>query len=145
MADPAPFNAAAMLQYIQTLVAGLSGLQQTYIGAPESIATRVNAFVTIGDTTPRPKANQLAQRNPEVMVTFAYRVAGAEQNAELTVCSLVDELTMAVYADRTLGGTSQSAELNMGINREPAYMDIGASEVRRYVVLITGLQTASTP
>lgn len=134
-----------MLQYIQTLVAGLSGLQQTYVGAPESIAARVSAFVTIGDLTPYPKANQLAQRNPEVMVTFVYRVAGAEQTAELIVCSLVDELTTAVYADRTLGGTSQTAELNMGINREPAYMAIAGSEFRRYVVLITGQQTASTP
>lgn len=134
-----------MVQYIATLVGSLSGVQQVYIGAPESIGARVSAYVTLGDLTPQPKANQVASRNPQAMVTFVYKVAGAEQTAELIICDLVDALTTAVYADRTLGGTSQSAEMDMGLNNQPAYMATASGEFRRYVVLITGLQTASTP
>lgn len=141
----APFAAGAMLQQVATLVAGLAGVQHVYIGVPEAIDSRVSAYVTLGDLTPQPKANQLAYRNPEVMVTFAYRVAGAEQTAELLICDLVDELTAAIYADRTLAGTSQSAEMTMSLNNQPQYMAVAGSEFRRYMVVITGLQTATTP
>lgn len=142
----ASFDSVAMLQYVQALVAGLSGMQQSSIGAPESQAARVSAYATLGDLTPRPKANQLAYRNPEVLVMLTYRVASAEQSAELLIGQLVDELTAAVYADRTLGGTVQSCEMDMSDNhRNPPYVEIGAEEVRGYVVRITGLQTATTP
>jgi hypothetical protein len=141
----APFHAGAMLQYVATLVGGLAGMQATYIGVPESISSRVSAYVTLGDLTPRPFATQVAQREPQVMVTFAYRVAGAEQSAELTIADMVDELTAAIYADRSLGGTSQNAVLSMSMNSNPAYMAVAGAEFRAYYVLITGLQTASTP
>jgi len=141
----ASFAAKAMLQAVNGLVAGLAGLQQTYIGVPEAIDSRVSAYVTIGNLTPMPKANQLAYRDPQVVVTFAYRVAGAEQTAELLICDLVDELTAAVYADRTLGGSSQSATMDMTANTTPAYMAVAGSEFRRFVVIITGLQTSTTP
>lgn len=141
----APFDAAAMLQRVSTIVQGLAGLQQGYIGVPESIGARVSAYVTIGDLTPQPQATQVAKRNPGVLVTFVYRVAGAEQTAELLICALVDELTVEIYADRTLNGTSQNATMDMSMNSQPAYVAVAGSEFRRYLVLITGLQTASTP
>jgi hypothetical protein len=134
-----------MLQYVATLVGALPGIQQTYIGVPEAIDSRVSAYITIGDLTPRPHANQVARRNPVVMVTFVYRVEGSEQTAELLVCDLVDALTAVVFADRTLSGTSQDAVMDMSLNTQPAYMAVAGSEYRRYIVLISGLQTTSTP
>jgi hypothetical protein len=145
MPTNAPFNAKAMLQYVATLVGTLPGLQQVYIGVPESIESKVSAYVTIGDLTPRPFATQVAQRDPDVMVTFAYRVVGAEQTAELLICDLVDALTAAIYADRSLGGTSQNATLSMVANREPRYMAVAGAEFRSYVAVVSGLQTTSTP
>lgn len=141
----APFNAAAMLQYVNTMVQGLPTLQQSYIGVSEAIAAKVNAWVTLGDCTPSPQATQTAERKPEVVVTFVYRVAGDQQTAELGVAALVDELTAAVYLDRSLGGTSQNATLDMSLNRDPAYMNVSVAEVRRYIVIIRGLQTTNTP
>jgi len=145
MPTNAPFAAGALLQYVATLVSGLAGLQQTYIGAPESIASRVSAYVTLGDLTPSPHATQVARREPQIVVAFAYRVAGAEQSAELMIADLVDELTAAVYADRSLGGTSQNAVLDMSKNVQPAYMAVAGAEFRVYYTVITGLQTTSTP
>lgn len=141
----AAFNAKAMLNAVAGIVTGLTGLQQVYIGVPEAIESRVSAYITIGDLTPAPKANQLAYRDPQVVVTLVYRVAGAEQTAELLICDLVDELTAAVYADRTLGGSSQSATMDMSMNTTPAYMAVAGSEFRRFMVVITGLQTSTTP
>lgn len=141
----AAFNFAAMLQQVATIVSGLTGLQQEYIGAPEAIDARVAAYVTLGDATPRPRANQVAIREPEIMVTFVYRVAGSEQTAELLIASLVDELSAAIFADRTLAGTSDDAVMDMTMNRQPAYMAIAGAEFRRYIVVITGKQTTSTP
>jgi hypothetical protein len=145
MVANAPFHAGAMLQAVATMVAGLAGLQQNYIGVPEALDAQVTAYVTLGDFTPRPQATQVARREAHIMVTFAYRVAGAEQTAEFMIADLVDELTAAVYADRSLGGTSQTAEMDMSMNMSPAYMAVAGSEFRRYVVLIKGLQTTSTP
>lgn len=141
----APFAAGAMLQYVATLVTNLTGIQQVFIGVPESIGARVSAYATLGDLTPRRKANQLAYRDPRVLVTFAYRVQGAEQTAELAIGNLVDELTAAIYADESLGGTSQAAEMDMSMNDQPAYMAVAGTEFRRYLVLITGRQTATVP
>lgn len=145
MPAPAPFAAKAMLQYVAGLVAGLSGIQQASIGVPEALDSRVSSFVTIGDLTPVSQPTQQARREPQVLVTFAYRVGGDESAAELLICDLVDELTAAVYADRSLGGTSQSALLDMRMNAQPTYMSVAGSEFRRYAVLITGLQTTAAP
>ena len=57
----------------------------------------------------------------------------------------MDGPTAAVYAGRTLAGTSQSAEMTMSLNNQPQYMAVAGSEFRRYMVVITGLQTATTP
>lgn len=141
----APFDAAAMLQYVNTMVQALPSLQHSYIGVSEAIDSKVNAWVTLGDCTPSPQATQTARREPEVLVTFVYRVAGDQQTAELGIASLVDEITSAVYADRSLGGTSQNAVMDMSLNRDPAYMNVAVAETRRYIVIIRGLQTKNTP
>jgi hypothetical protein len=134
-----------MLQYVNTMVQALPTLQQSYIGVSEAIAAKVNAWVTLGDCTPSPQATQTVRREPEVVVTFVYRVAGDQQAAELGICALVDELTAAIYADRSLGGTSQNATLDMSLNRDPAYMNVSVAEVRRYIAIVRGLQTTNTP
>lgn len=141
----APFDAPAILQYVNTMVQGLPSLQKSGLGVTESIAAKANAWVTLGDCTPSPQATQTARREPEVMVTLAIRVSGDEAAAELLVARVVDELTVAVYADRSLGGTSQNAIMDMSLNRDPAYMAVAVSEVRRYIVVIRGLQTMNTP
>ncbi|GAC1326392.1 MAG: hypothetical protein NVSMB2_25480 [Chloroflexota bacterium] len=139
------FDARGMLSYVNSVVSNLTALQQSYIGVPEAIESQVSAYVTLGATTPYMKANQLAQREPHILVTFAYRVEGSESTAELLICDLVDALTSVIYADRTLGGTTHTVEMDMSMNANPAYMAVAGSEFRRYIVLLKGSQQQSVP
>lgn len=145
MPATAPFDPAAMLQYVNSMVQGLPSMQASGIGVTEAIAARVAAWVTLGPCETSPQATQTAKFEPEVMVTLMYRVSGDQQMAELGVGVLVKELIMAVYADRSLGGTSQNAVMDTRLNRDPAYMNVSVAEVRRYIVIIRGLQTMNTP
>lgn len=145
MPNPAPLDPVAMLQCVNMMVQNLPTMQQSGIGVTEAIATKIAAWVTLGPCPTSPQATQTARFEPEVMVTLIYRVSGDQQSAELGVAALVKELILAVYADRTLGGTSQDAVMDTSLNRDPAYMNVSVAEMRRYIMIIRGLQTMNTP
>lgn len=141
-----PFNTPALLDAIVAVVQGLSGMQGTVsTGVPESLPTRVSAFVTVGDLTPRRKATQLLQREARFRVTLGYRVRGAEATAERDLAALVDRFTTALYADPTLGGVATRADLDLAAADSPEYAPIAGQEYRLYPMTVMAAQQQTVP
>jgi hypothetical protein len=137
----AAFDLEAMLTKVQTIVTGIAGVQQVYVGVPESIGVRVAAYITLGPATPDPKTTGVQYRvEPQVMVTFAYRVAGAEAGAEVKLAQLVKAFTLALLADRTMGGVTSDLHIDTAGAGLPRYTAVAGSEFREWPMTIIGSQ-----
>jgi hypothetical protein len=139
------FNAKAPLAALVTLVTGLAGVQSVAKGVPESLGHQVCAYVTLGGQRPFDKASGLRERELRYRVTFAYRVAGSEGAAEDKLADVVDALEVALYADRTLGGTVRSLEADFSAADDPRYTMVSGQEYREYPVVVTVKQQRNYP
>lgn len=137
------YNSGAVANQLVTVLDGLSGMGAAQIGAPESVALRVSAYVTMGSQSVVRKATGITQRESRFFVLFAYRVEGAESTAETTLMGLVDAFFNALYADLTLGGTVHSLEANSQAADEPDYQLRAGKEYREYPVTVTVIQRDS--
>jgi len=132
-----PFN------YLYSLLAGLTGMQQVYKGPPESFSTQVAAYVALAGQHVADKMTHTLQREANYFIGFVYRVDQAQDTAELTVAGLLDAFITAFFADRTLGGTALSAQLDLSLANEPRYEVIAGQEFRVYPVRVTVRQMQS--
>ncbi len=131
MADP-----TAAIARLVTVLDGLSGMQSVFTGAPESLDSRVNAYVTLDRWLAPDKATSgLLQHEIDVLVTFGYRVAGAEATAETTLAGLVGAFVTAMLTERVsrLNGTVSSVSLpDFSRATEPQYAVVAGTEFRLY-------------
>ena len=74
------------------------------------------------------------RRDQVYVVTFGYRVQGHEADAELAVARAQVAFTIAVYADRTLGGTAKSVRVDSSLVSAPLYADFAVQENRLYAI-----------
>ncbi len=139
------FNAKAVLTKLETVVSGLAGIQAVQVGVPQSIGNAVSAYITLGGQNAYDKAGGLRQRDLSFRIVFTYRVAGDVENAEETIADLLDALEVALYADRTLGGTCQGIDVDFSTANEPQYSDFAGQEYRRYPVIVTVRQQRTYP
>ena len=132
------FDTPAVLNAVVTLVQGLTGMQSVTKGVPESLPTRVAAYVTVG---PQPEndrtAGGLLRKEGRIRVTFGYRVSGAEATAESDLAAMIDRFMVAYYAARrtNLSGTVTSlGNLDHSVANTAEYEAIAGQEYRRYPV-----------
>lgn len=145
------FDSEAPLDALVTLVSGLSDVQAVYKGVPESNMHRVSAYVTLGGQRVVDYAVGLRRREARYRIVLACRVGGDEAAAEDSVARLMDELEAALFADRTLGGTVESLEVDFSVKHNPRYVDdpryvaAAGQEYREYRVTVIVRQSRADP
>lgn len=137
------FDSAAVAGALVDVLEGLSGMGAVQIGAPESVGTRVSAYVTMGGQEVLRKATGVIQRQGRFYCMLVYRVDGAEATAETTLMGLVDAFLQALFADLTLAGTVQALEVTSAAADEPEYQLRAGKEYREYPVIVTVVQRDS--
>lgn len=130
------WNTKATLTRLEEILQALPGLQYVQKGAPESIGTNVMGYVAVGSGQVVDKATQLLQREQRFFVGFAYRVKGAEADAEDAIADLLDAFVSVIYADRTLGGTVHSSTLDLLLSTEPRYEVRAGQEFRVFPIVV---------
>lgn len=134
------YNSGAVVSALVALLQGLSGMGNVQIGTPESVGTRVSAFVTLGSQTATRKATGITQRETRFFCMLAYRVEGAEATAETTLMTLADAFMNAIDADKTLGGVVHDATADSQAADEPDYQLRAGKEFREYPIVVTVIQ-----
>ncbi len=139
------WNTATQLAALKTLVEGLPGIGTVYIGVPESLSTRVCAYITMGgQETDDKRGGGLVECRPRYRVTFGYRVAGAEATAEIALADIVDAFKTAFYADRKDPTTVLRGQgLDLSAGEAPQYQTIAGMEFREYPVVVIAKQEAN--
>lgn len=133
-------NTVAPFEYIVAMVDAIPNLTKVYRGVPASIDMGSVAYVALlGQAVPE-RAQGVLRRRARYMVTFAYKVAGAEDVAEARLAGHADALIVAYYADRTLGGTCDSSEIDLSIPDAPDYRALAGQEYRMFPIVITAIQ-----
>jgi hypothetical protein len=131
---------ATLLSKIATL-ANVTGMGTVYTGVPESLNKSVCAYVTLGGMVTRDQALSVKERVVSILVTFAYRVGGAEATAETSLAVLVDLFIDAIEADPTLTGSCYEATLDFGMASNAQYITVAGAEYRQYPVTVVCEQT----
>ena len=137
------YNSGAVATALVTVLESLSGMGNVQIGAPESLSTRVSAYVTLGSQTTTRKANGIKQRETRFFVMLAYRVDGAEATAETILMGLADAFMNALDADLTLGGVMVDLTADSQAADEPEYQSRSGKEFREYPIMVTVTQRDS--
>lgn len=135
-----PYNSGNAAAELVTLLQALPGMGSVQIGSPESVGTRVGAYVTLGSQQDGHKTTGTTQRETRFFVMLAYRVDGAETTAETTLMSLADGFMAAINADKTLNGTVVNAVANSQAADEPEYQMRAGKEYREYPIIVTVTQ-----
>ncbi len=138
------FNTKAQLQELKTLVEGVAGVQKVQIGVPESLPNRVCAFITMGPQPTTDKNAGLLQCLAQYQVTFAYKVAGAEDAAELALADILDGFKAAFFAARKTNGVLKGMQLDLTLANAPQYLAVAGQEFRQYPVAVTAKQEANS-
>lgn len=137
------FDSAAVLSALKAMLEGIAGMQEVFIGPPESLGRRVSAYVTVGGN-----AQAINDRTPGLLsdertwfVGFGYRVADQEADAETTLAAFVDGFIRAFYANRTLGGLLlANPRLDFSLTRDPRYEWRAGQEFRVLPIVVIGTQ-----
>lgn len=138
-----PINSKTTLNYLMTMTDAIPNVTKVYKGVPESISAGVVAYIALlGQSVPE-RVQGVIRRRARYMITFAYRVSGAEEIAEDKLAENVDDLISAFFADRTLGGTCNNSEIDLSIPDAPDYRALAGQEYRMFPVVITGIQDAN--
>lgn len=137
------FDSASVANALKDVLEGLSGMGSVQIGAPESVAPKVSAWVTMGSFQTVRTATGVVQRTQRFFCMLAYRVDGAEATAETTLMGLVDAFLGALHADLTLGGVVKSLDANSLAADEPDYQLRAGKEYREYPIAVTVTQRDS--
>lgn len=132
------WDAEAGLDALVALLQSIPGMQSVRVGAPETLPTTVTCYVTLGGVRPFDKALQLLQRDTNYLITWGYRVAGAEANAERKLCEFVDQACEKLYTARKDDASPlKGVTVNATLADEPQYQAIAGQEVRRYPIIVT--------
>jgi hypothetical protein len=126
---------------LKDMLDGIVGIQETFIGIPETYFTRVTASVSVGAREPAYRAAGFHQTTVSYYVEFAYLVEGAEADAEQTLTDWLDGLEDVWLADRantggTLNGLVSSWDLDFTLQADPRFRRQAGDEVRLAPVLV---------
>lgn len=152
MPASAPLDTDAFLNEVIKLLQGFPEIAGVFKGAPNSVGTRVAAYVTAAHQELNQKAvNRQGgywHRWAWALVVFCYRIteAGPVSEAEGQLARYLDRLFLEVYGQREpedalLGGVVQDVQLDLLISRMPEYQPRSGQEFREYACMIGGLQT----
>ena len=133
------FDTEAILLKLQdhatAMVAPYSGM--VYLGVPESLGARVTIYITAGGQNLVAKATGgFMQKEGRFVVHLAYRVRGAEQDAERQICRLIDDLYRRIARDPTLGGVVSRCEIDTATTIEATYAIAAGPEYRILPIVI---------
>lgn len=138
---PAPllgWDPLAPLAALVALAEAVPGVQRVWVGVPESIPNRVVAYVSAGGFETRVKnVGGISTVVLRYRVTFAYRVMGAEDDAETTMLGAALAYAAALEDDRTLGGTCNAADLDASVADAPPYVLVAGDEYRLYPTVVS--------
>jgi hypothetical protein len=142
-----PVDPTPALNRLVAVLQGIAGIQHVYLGAPESLDSLVNVYVTLDRWQLRDVAiGGLLSHDIDVAITFGYAVAGAEQTVEADLGTKIGATITALLAERRtrLNGTVNQMGLpDFSRASEPQYAAIAGSEFRLYpgIVAITLQET----
>ena len=126
---------------LEALVGLLNGLGiDGQAGVPQG-GPKLFGYVALAGQSIRQLALRTKERKSTYYVGLAYRVEGAESDAELALADALDLLLAALLADSSLSGTSDRAiEIDLTAAGQPEYRDFAKVEYRTYPVLVTVIQ-----
>lgn len=136
------FDTAGPLTRLKAILDDIADVGETYKGIPESVGKKVTASVSVAGQRLEFDAFAIVQRQAGYFVEFAYRVQGNEGAAEDTLAGFVDAFLAAFYADTTLGGTCDDAELDFSLQDDPTYRPTAGQEFRTFPFLVWAQQRA---
>ena len=137
------FNTQSVADELVSVLTSLSAVHSAQIGAPETVNTRLSAYVTMGSQTVARKTSSTTQRTTRMFVMFMYRVDGSETTAETALMDVIDAFMNALHADLTLNGTCTDLEASSNAADEPEYQLRVGKEFREYPVVVTVTQQGS--
>lgn len=112
------FNVEAALEGLKALVETIPSIESAQIGAPESLSTRIAAWVTIGDPGEiGARVTGIYELDLSLIIWMGYVVEGSEQAAEAQLADYISELTRRLIQNRadTVDGVSRN--LNGSVHR----------------------------
>lgn len=140
------FDLRGMLTSVQAIVAALPTVVSTEAGLygsiPESFVARLNVIAALGKATPEDSVMGGQEWRPEIYILIAYRVGGAEAEAELVLADVYLELVDAILNNPTLNGTSDPGQTRIDSDEglRPIFQAVAGSEMRFYPARIVGYQ-----
>jgi hypothetical protein len=140
-----PFDIVTPMNRLAAILTSLDGMQSVKIGVPESLTTTVSSYVTFGGFRVVDIATQLLQLEARFLVTFGYRVQGAEALAEIKTGQFITTFLEAIFTERRDQNSAlYQVGLDVNLADEPQYQPLAGSDVRRYpIIVVKRLQ--STP
>lgn len=134
----------ATAQRLVAVLSGLTGMQSVMLGVPESLGTRVAAYVTFDRWGVDDRIGGLGRYEVDFQVTFGYRVAGAEPAVETDLMAMVGRFTAAVMAERRtqFAGTCSSVPAgfpDFSRAASPQYAPFAGVEFRLYPGIVRAI------
>lgn len=107
------FDVEAALNGLKALMETIPSMESVQIGAPESLSTRIAAWVTVGDPGDIGSTVQgVYELDLMLIAWFGYVVEGCEQAAEAQLADYISELTRRLIQNRM--GTVDGVARNLG-------------------------------
>jgi len=97
---PAAWDTPAALAGLAQLVRTIPGQLLVTVGAPESLTSNVQAYLQVGPSEIMARSTEVYRAATDLIVTFGYAVAGAEQTAEEALADALNELDRRVLQNR---------------------------------------------
>lgn len=137
------FSTLAVLDYLETLVAGLDVIQDAedvWVGIPTALPARVIGIVAVAAPALDDAATQLVLYTPRFYVALAYRLAGSTRaeirTGERTLATGLDQFIAALLADRRLGGLVDDIALDFSFANNALYQAFTGQEARVFPISV---------
>lgn len=144
------FDVEAALNGLAALIGTIPSVEDVRIGAPESLGSRIEAWVTVGDPGEiGARVTGVYELDLNLICWFGYSVEGAEAAAEAQLADWVTEITRRMIQNRMGAVDGVTRNLNgavdrMGLPQAAAgisdYTMMAGSETRTYPLGIRVIQ-----
>lgn len=132
------FDIEAALNGMAELVRTVPAMESVGIGAPESLSTRIAAWVTVGDPGEiGPREVGIYELPMNLIVWFGYAIGGAEGAAEAQLADYISNLTMHIIQNRMNTVTGNAVTVTPNLNGAVARMELpqAAAGVADYTLM----------
>lgn len=151
------FDTAGMISRVDTILAAVTGTQDSQIGVPSVFTARVSAYVCAsGQDFPAQEqtmggvAYGHLTRNARLVIGFGYATGATAadptdreviETAELTLAAWIDSLIRLVLTDVPLRALCEDLSLDMSMNDAPEYRLWGGREIRHWFCVLNFQQS----